>query len=187
LVCEIEAIICNDDQVKYLALLLLVLFPLSSSAAISEQKADLSPPQTIQEATGSLLRPIPKARKELPPRKEIPPQISLKRGGPNRAGPWFPYGWCTYWASLKYGGTGWSGNANQWLAGAKASGYATGSTPRVGAIIQTNEGWVGHVGYVEEVYGDGSFSLSEMNYAGFGVVSHRKLTTGDPRIVGFIY
>lgn len=97
----------------------------------------------------------------------------------------FPYGWCTYWAALKYGSVPWSGNANAWPSNARAYGYATGKTPRAGAIYA--EPWLtgyGHVSYVEHVNADGSFTVSEMNYAGWGRVSYR--TIGYPSGV-FIY
>ena len=50
-------------------------------------------------------------------------------------------------------------NATDWLYNARADGYATGSTPRAGAI-----GWTyGHVVYIIKVKGDQVY-LSERNY-----------------------
>lgn len=50
-------------------------------------------------------------------------------------------------------------NATDWLYNARADGYATGSTPRAGAI-----GWVyGHVVYIQAVQGNQVY-LSERNY-----------------------
>jgi|TARA_B100001245_G_scaffold112184_1_gene82183 surface antigen len=62
------------------------------------------------------------------------------------------------------------GNGGQWAASAAAQGYATGSTPRAGAVAETT----GHVAYVESVNGNGTITISEMNGpAGFGVVGSR--------------
>lgn len=47
------------------------------------------------------------------------------------------------------------GNGGQWVANAAAQGYATGSTPQIGAIAET----AGHVAYVEAVNPDGTVVL----------------------------
>lgn len=61
------------------------------------------------------------------------------------------------------------GDAYVWIGSAQASGYKTGSVPRVGAIGQAGI----HVVYVERVNGNGTVYISEMNYVGLGVVSDR--------------
>lgn len=61
------------------------------------------------------------------------------------------------------------GNADTWVARAAAQGFATGSAPRAGAIGQQGM----HVVYVERVNSDGTVTISEMNYNGYGVVSSR--------------
>ncbi len=61
--------------------------------------------------------------------------IRLGGGG---SGHRFPYGYCTWYvAQRRY--VPWGGNAGTWLAGARASGKATGSTPRPGAIMVSGE------------------------------------------------
>lgn len=98
----------------------------------------------------------------------------------------YPYGWCTYYvASRRFVPGGW-GNAQSWLGSAKRSGYATGSTPAPGAIMVSSESWIGHVAYVESVSGD-SFSVSEMNYKGWGITSQRTISISNGRVMGFIY
>ncbi|HEX8974530.1 MAG TPA: LysM peptidoglycan-binding domain-containing protein [Patescibacteria group bacterium] len=98
----------------------------------------------------------------------------------------FPYGYCTWYVSQKRY-VPWSGNAGTWLYHAKAEGYATGRSPKAGAIMVTTENrYYGHVAYVESVSG-GSVVVSEMNYAGFGKVDRRTLSLSDPAIKGFIY
>lgn len=97
----------------------------------------------------------------------------------------FPYGYCTWYvASKRY--VPWGGNAGTWLYHAKAAGYATGRTPRVGAIMVSSESWWGHVAIVESVSG-GTFIVSEMNYQGFAKRSTRSIAKGSRAIKGFIY
>jgi surface antigen len=98
----------------------------------------------------------------------------------------FPYGWCTWYvASRRY--IPWTGNAGQWLYNAQSAGYATGSQPRVGAVMVSNESWFGHVALVEAVYGS-SFLVSEMNgVAGWGQVDYRVISANDGSVSGFIY
>ncbi len=80
-------------------------------------------------------------------------------GGPYGAGQ------CTQWAwSKRRDLPSTLGNANTWAARAAAAGYVVNRTPSAGAIFQTSSGWYGHVGYVEAVNGDGSITVTEMNY-----------------------
>ena len=98
----------------------------------------------------------------------------------------YPYGYCTYYAATRRAiPTSW-GNAGQWLSSAKRAGYSTGSEPAPGAIVVTRESWWGHVAYVESVSG-GSFTVSEMNYNGWGVVNYRTVSANDGAIKGFVY
>lgn len=97
----------------------------------------------------------------------------------------FPYGYCTWYvAQRKY--VPWAGNAGTWLASARAYGKATGRTPKPGAIMVSGESRWGHVAIVEKVSGS-SFTVSEMNYAGFGRKSTRTISTSSPVVKGFIY
>jgi surface antigen/LysM repeat protein len=98
----------------------------------------------------------------------------------------FPFGWCTWYvASKRY--VPWGGNAGTWLYNAKASGYKTGRTPRVGAIMVTTENrFYGHVALVESVNGD-TIVVSEMNYVKWGKTDRRALSASSRFIKGFIY
>jgi surface antigen len=98
----------------------------------------------------------------------------------------FPWGWCTWWVASKRTIT-WSGNAIEWWPNARAAGLAEGQTPKVGAIMVTRESGFGHVAYVESVDGNGGFTVSEMNFVGFGVVSQRHFNSNPSVLVGFIY
>jgi surface antigen len=54
------------------------------------------------------------------------------------------------------------GNADQWYYNAQSQGLPTGTEPRVGAAAVRNYGM--HVAFVEAVNGDGTITISEMNY-----------------------
>jgi LysM repeat protein len=100
----------------------------------------------------------------------------------------FPAGWCTYYVATKRNVT-WRGDAGFWYQNAAAAGYAVGSKPKVGAIMVTWESYLGHVAYVDSVNADGSWTVSEMNFVGFDVISTRTIKPGElgSRLVGFIY
>lgn len=97
----------------------------------------------------------------------------------------FPYGYCTWYVAQRVN-IPWGGNAGTWLYHAKAAGYSTGRTPRVGAVMVSSESWWGHVAYVESVSG-GSFTVSEMNYRGWAKKSTRVVDAKSRLIKGFIY
>lgn len=98
----------------------------------------------------------------------------------------FPYGYCTWYVASKRF-VPWGGNAGTWLYNAKASGYKTGRTPAVGAIMVTTENrFYGHVAIVEKVSGD-TITVSEMNYTGWARTDRRTLSASSRFIKGFIY
>ncbi len=98
----------------------------------------------------------------------------------------FAFGYCTWYvATRRY--VPWYGNAIEWWANARAYGFPEGQSPQVGSIMVTRESWFGHVGYVEAVNGDGSWTVSEMNFTGWDVVDRRTLRPGQAPVVGFIY
>lgn len=98
----------------------------------------------------------------------------------------FPYGYCTYYVSQRRF-IPWSGNAISWLRGAQSFGFATGSTPQVGAIVVTSEGrYTGHVGMIDAINGN-EITITEMNYKGYGVVSSRTISANYGSIMGYIY
>jgi surface antigen len=98
----------------------------------------------------------------------------------------FAFGYCTWYVATKRN-VPWFGNAIDWWPNARSYGYAEGQMPVVGAIMVTRESSWGHVAYVESVNGDGSWTVSEMNYRAWNVVSRRTLKPGQAPIVGFIY
>ena len=100
--------------------------------------------------------------------------------------PRFPWGWCTWYVSTRFNVT-WLGDAYQWFSNAQAQGYPVGSVPQAGSIMVTWESSLGHVAYVETVYPDGSWLVSEANFRGFGVTSQRVIKPGQVPLIGFIY
>jgi LysM repeat protein len=102
----------------------------------------------------------------------------------------FPWGWCTWYVATRRPVT-WHGNAYEWYGNARAMGFPVGSQPKVGAIMVTTESPIGlgHVSYVETVYSDGSWLISEMNFGMFGVTDQRLIHPGQLRgaLIGFIY
>lgn len=84
----------------------------------------------------------------------------------------YDYGYCTYYVASRIPlPTNW-GNANTWDNYAPLSGWTVSSTPRAGAIAQSDSRWLGHVAIVEEVSADGSMiKYSDMNgISGWGRV-----------------
>lgn len=127
------------------------------------------------------------AAEYIPPTPTPTPVSNVRIGGFVAVGSdSFPYGYCTYYVAGKRA-INWGGNAREWYGNAQASGHVTGSAPKVGAIMVTNESAYGHVAYVESVNADSSFTVSEMNYAGWGVVDYRTLSAGSVPLIGFIY
>jgi hypothetical protein len=101
----------------------------------------------------------------------------------------FPNGQCTYWAALNHRVT-WSGDAGEWLANAAAQGVPTTAVPSLGAIAVWPAGAGydarhGHVAVVTAV-APTSYTVSEMNYLGEGVVDARTISWPDGRVLGFI-
>ena len=89
----------------------------------------------------------------------------------------YSWGQCVWYVATRRAVPMW-GNANQWLANARAAGWATGNVPRVGAIAWTGQGYAGHVAIVEAVNGN-QVTVSDMNYAGVGVVTTRLTSASE--------
>ncbi len=86
----------------------------------------------------------------------------------------YGYGYCTWYVKNQRPDLPNNlGNANTWYSRAAAQGMAVGSTPRVGAVATTTSGALGHVAYVTAVNGDGTVTVSEMNWKAWNVRSSR--------------
>ncbi len=97
---------------------------------------------------------------------------------------------CTWWVAYNRPVPQDLGDAWQWLGNAAAHGLATSAEPTLGSIVVYGRGGgysaYGHVALVIGVQ-PGSFTVSEMNYVGLGVVDERTSLWPDPRHVeGFI-
>lgn len=106
----------------------------------------------------------------------------------------YAYGYCTYYAYNRRAeigrpiGGNW-GNAVTWSSAARASGFRVDHTPEAGAVIQNGGGWggFGHVGIVERVNSDGSLLVSDMNYAGWNIISTRTVSASSVGNYNFIH
>lgn len=106
----------------------------------------------------------------------------------------YAFGNCTWYAYERRAelgrpiGSFW-GNASTWAMNGAAAGFAVNKTPAPGAIMQNGGGYAGygHVAIVETVHADGSFTISEMNYAGFNVVSSRTIPAAQVGTYNFIH
>ncbi len=80
------------------------------------------------------------------------------------------------------------GNAATWVVRAAAAGLPTGKVPmQYAAVVTSQAGW-GHVGFVVEVYQDGSFLMSEMNYNWqLYAVRERVVSADEGSRYGYIY
>lgn len=88
----------------------------------------------------------------------------------------YPWGQCTYYVATIYNIPGDWGNADTWFPSAQAAGFATTSRPTAGAVVVWGSGGgysvFGHVGVVQSVEG-GTFTVTEMNFYGVGIVDTR--------------
>lgn len=137
---------------------------------------------------------IPNGEVPAPVRRSVPSYNGFRFGTSAVYGyNGYVYGYCTWYAANKRAQTGRPipanlGNASTWKVLAQRAGLGVGNTPQPGAVIWTPPSdYYGHVGYVEEVYGDGSVRISEMNYAGWNVVSYRVLTAQQAAYYSYIY
>lgn len=101
----------------------------------------------------------------------------------------FYWGNCT-WYVAQYKNVNWWGNANQWLANARAKGHATGSNATIGSIVVFNGRWYnpyyGHVAIVTDIQG-WNLIISDMNYRALWEVTTRKIPASDRAIQWYIY
>lgn len=137
---------------------------------------------------------IPNGEVPAPVRRSVPSYSGFRFGSSAVYGyNGYVYGYCTWYAANKRAQDGRPipanlGNASTWKVLAQRAGIPVGNTPKRGAVIWTPPNdYYGHVGYVEEVYADGSVRISEMNYAGWNVVTSRVLTPQQAAYYSYIY
>ncbi|HEM3609632.1 TPA: CHAP domain-containing protein [Streptococcus suis] len=104
----------------------------------------------------------------------------------------YPVGECTWGAKsqLSWVGPYW-GNANQWVASARAEGFSVGTTPQVGAVAVWVGGAYGHVALVTAVESSTNIQVSESNYMGRRYIGNHRgwfnPTTTSEGTVYYIY
>lgn len=140
-------------------------------------------------------QPAPKAAPKPKPKVSKPDtginQITSLGDGYDGVNHIFPRGYCTYYVASKIKIT-FGGNAKNWLANARASGYVTGqeAAPRSAVVMTGPKGAMrryGHVALVESVNDNDTITVSEMNYDHFNRIDIRTISINDSSIRGYIY
>ncbi len=105
----------------------------------------------------------------------------------------YDFGYCTWYVANRRAQIGRPipsnlGNASTWKVLAQRAGFSVGNAPAAGAVIWTPpRDYYGHVGFVESVRPDGSVVISEMNTAGWNVVSSKTLSPAEAARYSYIY
>lgn len=101
----------------------------------------------------------------------------------------FPWWQCTFHVNQKVSWITWWGNAKHWITNAKAHWHLTWSKPIKWAIVQFSWRWMPlwHVWYVEEVYENWDFLISEMNFSKLWKITYRTIKSNNKTINWFIY
>jgi surface antigen len=148
----------------------------SNSAAHNEASADHTGSVSCTPDRSTTYRPVVRQRLNALQaplsfmRAQARTQAMVAAGSGNT----FPYGVCTWYADQRYHElhgiyVPWRGNANAWPQGASAYGWRVSSAPSVGSIIALQSGvqgagGLGHVGIVEQVWGNGTVIATSMNW-----------------------
>jgi surface antigen len=77
------------------------------------------------------------------------------------------------------------GNANQWDDNARAAGIPVDTNPRVGDVAVDNNGYYGHVMYVEAVHDDGTITISQYNASWTGQYSEGRRSAAGLYFIHF--
>jgi surface antigen len=125
----------------------------------------------------------------------IPNYTGFRHGGNNPVYGYngYDYGYCTWYSSHRRAEVGKPipanlGNASTWKVLSQRAGIPVSNTPHKYAVIWTPpRDYYGHVGFVEEVYPNGSIRVSEMNVRGWGVRSEKVLTAAQASSYSYIY
>jgi surface antigen len=127
--------------------------------------------------------------------RSVPNYLGFRHGGnsPVYGYNGYDYGYCTWYTANRRAEVGKAipanlGNASTWKVLSQRAGIPVGNTPQQYAVIWTPpRDYYGHVGFVEEVYPDGSVRVSEMNTRGWGVRSEKVLTPEQAAGYSYIY
>lgn len=99
---------------------------------------------------------------------------------------------CTDWVAFRVRIAGGNvpsglGNANTWDDRAPNYGYTVSGAPREGAAAVSNNGYYGHVMYVEAVNEDGSIVVSDYNRAGTGKYDMSTVSASTASSLRYVY
>lgn len=128
------------------------------------------------------------------PIRQVAPAPTYYANAAEQAGNRYAYGYCTYYAYSRRAemgrpiGSFW-GDAITWKGYAQSAGYPVNRTPAPGAVLHDpySAPPFGHVAIVEQVFDDGSVRLSEMNYAGWNIISSRTISAGQAASYSYIH
>lgn len=70
-------------------------------------------------------------------------------------------------------------DAKYWAESAQEDDYTVNGMPAQGAILQTDQGELGHVAYIESINEDGSIEISEMNLVEAYEITERTIEEGE--------
>ncbi len=160
----------------------LLVVPGGRGADFEQVVAAPPPPDTTTRSTASPVSPRSSSSTASSGSSARPAVVTWAPSSGNR----FAFGYCTWYVANRVH-VPWLGNASAWFGQAQAYGWRTGQTPAAGAIMVTMESGWGHVAYVESVGPGGSWTVSEMNYKAWDVVSSRTISPGQVPLLGFIY
>lgn len=142
----------------------LLIMPRVDEQLAERELPQIVPPQPVQQ--------VQKVR----PKNAIKQSSSVATpttGTDSAAGNRYTRGYCTWYVkNMRPDLPNNLGNAATWVTRAQAQGIATGSTARAGAVGQRGN----HVVYVESVNGDGTITISEMNYQAWNQTSRRTVS-----------
>lgn len=160
----------------------------AQQAALAQQQAASAVAQVV--ATVS----TPKATTETKTEEPTAPAVSSTAAASNAKydASSYPIGECTWGvkSQVSWVGPYW-GNANQWVASARAEGFSVGTTPQVGAVAVWVGGAYGHVALVTAVESSTNIQVSESNYNGHRYIGNHRgwfnPTTTSEGAVYYIY
>jgi N-acetylmuramoyl-L-alanine amidase len=104
----------------------------------------------------------------------------------------YTYGFCTFWVAKRREEVGrpipnnWH-DAHDWDDGARKANYLVDHTPGLYSIMQTDDGDLGHVAFVESVDLDGGWKVTEMNVKGWDIQSGRTFKPDQAKKYNFIH
>lgn len=175
--------------------------PAVEEVEVQEVEEAAAPAPAVQEVQAAEVAPA--VQEVAPAVQEVAqPQAATPAAAPvtsaSNGANYYDWGTCAWYVfeqrsqrGLGVGNT-W-GNATNWAAGAQSSGYSVSNSPSVGAIMQapayTNGAYgLGHVAIVESVNGDGSVTVSEMQFGGgVGQVNTRTISASQVSGHNFIH